>query len=40
VYALVQDVSEVTRRTEAQRRNEHAAKVRKIHGGVSPRRDW
>jgi PAS domain-containing protein len=40
VYGLVQDLTEVVRRSEAQRRNEHAAKTRRIHGGVSPRRDW
>lgn len=40
LYALIQDLSELNRRTDAQRRTEHAAKVRRIHGGVSPRRDW
>jgi hypothetical protein len=40
VYGVVQDLTELNRRTEAQRRSEHAAKVRRIHGAVSPRRDW
>ena len=40
LYGLVQDLSEFQRRSEAQRRSEHAAKVRRIHGAVSPRRDW
>jgi PAS domain-containing protein len=40
LYGIVQDLSELQRRSEAQRRSEHAAKVRRIHGAVSPRRDW
>ncbi len=40
VYGVVQDLTELNRRTEAQRRSEHAAKVRRIHGAVSPRHDW
>jgi PAS domain-containing protein len=40
LYGLVQDLSELQRRSEAQRRSEHAAKIRRIHGTVSPRRDW
>jgi PAS domain-containing protein len=40
IYAVVQDLSELSRRSDAQRRSEHAAKVRKMHRGVSPRRDW
>jgi len=40
VYALVQDLTDISRRNETQRRTEHAAKVRKIHGGVTPRREW
>jgi len=39
IYALIQDLSELNRRTDAQRRTEHATKVRRIHGGVAPRRD-
>jgi len=40
LHGLVQDLSEFQRRSEAQRRSEHAAKMRRIHGAVSPRRDW
>lgn len=40
LYAVVQDLSELQRRSEAQRRTEHAAKIRRIHGAVSPRREW
>jgi PAS domain-containing protein len=40
LYALVQDLTELRRSTDTQRRSEHAAKIRKIHGEVSPRRDW
>jgi len=38
IYGVVQDPTELNRRTEAQRRSEHAAKIRRMHGGVSPRR--
>ena len=40
LYGVVQDLSELQRRSEAQRRSEHAAKIRRVHGAVSPRRDW
>ncbi len=40
LYTLVQDLTEFQRRNDTQRRNEHAAKLRRIHGAVSPRRDW
>ena len=40
LFALVQDLTDLQRRSEAQRRSEHAAKIRRIHGAVSPRRDW
>jgi PAS domain-containing protein len=39
LYGLVQDLSELERRNEALRRTEHAAKIRRIHGAVSPTRD-
>jgi hypothetical protein len=37
---LVQDLSELYRRGDAQRRGEHAAKLRRIHGAVFPSREW
>ena len=40
IYGVVQDLTELDRRADAQRRSEHAAKVRRIHGAVSPRREW
>jgi PAS domain-containing protein len=40
IYGLVQDLTGVNRDADAQRRSEHAAKLRRIHGAVSPRRDW
>jgi hypothetical protein len=40
IYGIVQDLTSLRRHTEAQQRSEHAAKVRRIHGAVSPRRDW
>ena len=39
LYGLVQNLSELERRNEALRRTEHAAKIRRIHGAVSPTRD-
>ncbi len=40
LYAVVQDLTGVLHQVEAQRRGEHAAKTRHMHGGLSPRRDW
>jgi len=39
LYGLVQDLTEFQRRNEALRRSEHAAKLRRMHGAVSPRRE-
>jgi PAS domain-containing protein len=38
LYGVVQDLSEFQRRNEALRRNEHAAKIRRVHGAVPPGR--
>jgi PAS domain-containing protein len=40
IFGVVQDLSPLHRHADAQRRSEHAAKVRRIHGAVSPRREW
>jgi PAS domain-containing protein len=40
IHGVVQDLTELSRQADAQRRSEHAAKVRRIHGAVSPRREW
>ncbi|OLB66215.1 MAG: hypothetical protein AUI10_03290 [Actinobacteria bacterium 13_2_20CM_2_72_6] len=39
LYGLVQDLRELERRNEALRRTEHAAKIRRVHGAVSPTRE-
>jgi hypothetical protein len=39
LYAVVQDLTGVLRELESQRRGQHAANTRRMHGGVSPRRE-
>jgi PAS domain-containing protein len=40
LYAVVQDLTVVQRQLESQRRGQHAANTRRMHGGVSPRQEW
>jgi hypothetical protein len=40
IFGVVQDLRPLHRYADAQRRSERAAKLRRIHGAVSPRQEW